>query len=252
MEDRRKPIISAISLYKEFDVGENKIPVLKKINLDIYTGEFVIIFGPSGCGKSTFLNTILGLEPPTSGKIFIKGNDLFAQNADNRAEFRHDKFGVIYQQPLWLKSLNVIENVALPLNMDGMSRKKAKEKAMHFLKLLKMDTFADYTPTELSGGQQQKVSFCRSLVSNPWILLADEPTGNLDSTSANEVMNMFKYINDESKRTVVMVSHNENYEKYATKVVRMHDGDVYDVKEKKKVNVPEKESMQDILKIAGM
>ena len=106
--------------------------------------------------------------------------------------------------------------------------------------------------SELSGGQQQKVSFCRSLVSNPWILLADEPTGNLDSTSANEVMNMFKYINDESKRTVVMVSHNEEYEKYASKVIRMHDGNVYDVKENKRINVSEKEGMQDILKIAGV
>lgn len=246
----KMPVISVKHLNKEFEVGKTMVPVLKDINLDIYFGEFVIIFGPSGCGKSTLLNTLTGLERPTSGEVFIRGENIYNKTDDQRAKFRHDKFGIVYQQPNWIKALNVIENVEFPLHIAGMNTKRAHKRAENILDMFGFSEYSNYTPTELSGGQQQKVSMCRALVNNPWIVVADEPTGNLDSVSAADVMYVFKYLSDESKRTILMVSHNLEYEKYATKLVYMKDGKIERITDKKKVDVGDSEGTKDLLEMA--
>lgn len=244
------PVICTKDLCKSFNVGKNTIPVLKNINLDIYFGEFVIIFGHSGCGKSTLLNTLVGLEKPTSGNVYVRGENLYNKEDDARAKFRHDKYGIVYQQPNWIKALNVVENVEFPLHISGMNGTRARKRAANILDMFGFKGYEQYTPTELSGGQQQKVAMCRALVNNPWIVIADEPTGNLDSVSAEDVMSVFKYLNDESKRTIIMVSHNLEYEKYATKIVYMKDGQIERITDKKKVDVADSEGTKDLLEMA--
>lgn len=221
--------------------------VLKGLNLEIFPGEFVIIFGPSGCGKSTLLNTMVGLETPTEGNVFVRGEDIYKMKGDERAIYRRKKFGIVYQQPNWIRSLNVSENVAFPLCAAGFSEKKALSRAKTLMELFRLDEFIASAPTELSGGQQQRASVTRALVANPWILIADEPTGNLDTTAAADLMYVFQYLNEESKRTIIMVTHNLEYEKYATKIVRMEDGKIKSVETKKKINIKEPEEIEDVI-----
>ena len=184
----KHPIISIKNLHKTFHVGKEDIEILKDINLEINEGEFVIILGPSGCGKSTLLNTIIGLEPPTSGEVVIRRHSIFEDSsADKRAIFRRKTIGMVYQQPNWMKSLNVFENVEFPLRMTRLRNKNIKKRAHNILDLMGMTEYEKYIPTELSGGQQQRVSMARALVTNPLIIVADEPTGNLDTITAADV-----------------------------------------------------------------
>jgi len=176
----KAPIISVKNLYKDFDMGKTVAPVLKDISFDIFFGEFVIIFGPSGCGKSTLLNTLSGLEKPTSGDVFVRGENIYKKTDDERAKFRHDKLGIVYQQPNWIGALNVLENVEFPLRISGMRTKRAENRAKNILDMFGFSKYETYKPTELSGGQQQRVAMCRALVNNPWIIIADEPTGQLN------------------------------------------------------------------------
>lgn len=243
----KKPIISLKNVEKSFQVKKGKVEVLKDVDLDIYPGEFVIIYGPSGCGKSTLLNTIVGLERPTKGEVIVRGQDIYELSADQRAVIRRQKFGIIYQQPSWIKPLSVVENVAFPLNMVGTSERKSIARAKKVLYLFSLDEYVKNMPTELSGGQQQRVSVARALITNPWILVADEPTGNLDTVSAGDLMYQFKFLNEESKRTILMVTHNPEYEKYATKIVRMKDGKITKIETKKEIKVGEDEVVADIL-----
>jgi ABC-type lipoprotein export system ATPase subunit len=231
-----KLAISVKGLYKSFEVGKKMVPVLNGIDLDIHLGDFVIILGPSGCGKSTLLNTILGLEPPTAGEVLIKHKDIFAINEDKRAVFRHANFGMVYQRPNWVKSLNVAENIALPLDIIGQNHHLNIHKATQALEDFGLGDFKKYTVSQLSSGQQQKVAACRALITSPPIILADEPTGNLDSVSAANLMDIFIRLNDEFKRTIVMVTHNPNYTIYASKTVMMENGKVIRVITKDKKN----------------
>jgi len=227
-----QPIISIRNLHKSFHVGKNNVEVLTNINLDIFEGEFVIILGPSGCGKSTLLNTIIGLEVPTEGAITVNKQNLFEETTeDMRSIFRRKNIGMVYQQPNWLKSLDVLENVEFPLRMTNYNGRTIKKRASNIIDLMGMHDYLRYNPNELSGGQQQRVSMARALVANPRFIIADEPTGNLDSVTAADVMNIFKYINDESRRTVIMVTHNLEYENYASKVVYMKDGKIEKIHE---------------------
>lgn len=248
----KKPIIEVRNIFKSFNVGKGKVEVLKDINLEIFSGEFVIIFGPSGCGKSTLLNTLVGLETPTTGQVIVRGQDLYKDlSQDERAIFRSKKFGIVHQQPTWIRSLNIIENVAFPLAIAGESENKAIKRAEELLNLFKLENYAKNAPAELSGGQQQRVTMVRSLITNPWIIVADEPTGNLDTVSASDLMYVIQSLNSESKRTVIMVTHNLEYEKYATKIVKMEDGKIKDVRVKKKVNVADKDIVGDVIPTAN-
>lgn len=218
-------LIETVDLKKSFKVGDGMIEVLKGINIKIYLGEFVIIFGPSGCGKSTLLHSLLGLEPPTSGKILVEGKDYYAGGEDDRAIYRRHKVGMIYQQPLWIGPLNVIENVSFPLNLLDKEEKFCDEKANQVLSMVGMEKWAKYTPTELSSGQQQKISLARSLMTDPLWLIADEPTGNLDTVSGRELLETFMKLVSSGK-SIVMVTHDLEYLKYATKIFHMIDGEI--------------------------
>jgi putative ABC transport system ATP-binding protein len=218
-----KPIINIQGLGKSYRVGKQDIPALIDINLDIFPGEFVVILGPSGCGKSTLFNTIIGLEPPTAGHIKVHGRGVYNLDEDERTVFRQKNFGVVHQQSNWIKSLNVLENVAFPLDITGCHYKRSLERAANSLAMFSLEGYAKYVPTELSGGQQTKVAICRALIASPPIIMADEPTGNLDTASAVGVMSQFETLNKKYKCTIVMVTHNPVYAEYATKVVNMMD-----------------------------
>jgi putative ABC transport system ATP-binding protein len=230
------PVIDVRSLSKSFKVGKEYVQVLFDINLSIKSGEFIIILGPSGCGKSTLLNIILGLEKPDSGQVIVRGNDIYRLDEDNRAAWRERNFGVIYQQSNWIKSLNVVENVAFPLDVIGRKHKINLVRAKEDLKIFDLSEYAKYVPTELSGGQQTKVSICRALITDAPIILADEPTGNLDSGSANGVMQQLKMLNEDYRRTIVMVTHNSKYKKFASRVVNMVDGRIESIDEREPIS----------------
>lgn len=248
VSEKRTPTLKVSNLKKSFLVGKEKVPVLKGIDLEVDFGEFVVILGPSGCGKSTLLNTILGLEEPSEGQILVRGKEMYTMDEDGRAHFRRQKFGVVYQQANWVRSLNVVENVAFPLNIAGVSHQDALRRARNILYLFKFDKYEKYYPMELSGGQQQKLSMCRALVTNPWIIMADEPTGNLDTVSSEDLMYDLKVLNVESKRTVIMVTHNPDYERYATKLIYMEDGLIKNIQQKSKpqISTEEEEKVIDL------
>ena len=199
--------------------------MLKGISFQVHKGDFLILFGPSGCGKSTVLNTILGLEPPTKGKVTFLGNDLYKYNDDERAEIRKKDIGMVYQQSNWIKALNVIENVCFPLTLSGILPSEAEKKAMELLKMVNMEHAAIQVPTELSSGQQQRISLTRALITDPAVIIADEPTGNLDSKAGIDIMNLFKEFNNKGT-TVIMVTHDLEYLPYSTRSVSMLDGQI--------------------------
>lgn len=220
-----KILIEFQSVFKSFPMKEGEVQVLKNINLKIYENEFVIIFGPSGCGKSTLLHILLGLEPPTAGKVFFDGADFYQKNEDQRALIRRYKVGMVYQQPLWVSALTVKENVGFPLHLLGFLPEEIEKKADEVLALVEMTYRKDFYPTELSSGQQQKISLARALVVDPLLIVADEPTGNLDTVSGHQLLETFLKLRERGK-TIVMVTHDLEYLKYATKIFHMIDGQI--------------------------
>ncbi|PIR63234.1 MAG: hypothetical protein CO156_04260 [Candidatus Pacebacteria bacterium CG_4_9_14_3_um_filter_40_12] len=215
------------NLFKSFVVASANVPVLKDINLEINSGDFLVIFGPSGCGKSTLLHTILGLEAPNKGSVLFSGKNLYtSNNEDDRSDFRKEHIGMVYQQPNWIKSLTVVENVAFPLLLLGASKLESLKKAREVVDMVEMSEWSNYIPTELSSGQQQRVSLARALVSNPEVIIADEPTGNLDYESGQELMQLLSSLNKKTAKTIVMVTHDLEYIKYAKTAIKMFNGEV--------------------------
>ena len=236
-EEKPREFVSVMDvrgLTKSFQVGDQEISVLKGIDLQIAANDFVIIFGPSGCGKSTLLYSILGLEVPTSGSVSILGEDLYAnKDEDDRTEFRKRHIGMVYQQSNWVNSLTVVENVALPLILSGKSRVESLKAAWEMLAISHMSNWANYKPAELSSGQQQKVAVARALITNPEIIIADEPTGNLDFESGQSFIYLLADLNHVGK-TVVMVTHDLEYLRQAKTAVRMLDGKIVEIYDGKK------------------
>lgn len=220
----RTPVIKTVNLCKYYQMGKTTVRAAQKINMEIYSGEFVIIFGPSGCGKSTLLSLMAGLDEPTSGEILIRGEKINYLNMNQLARYRRTKIGMVFQQYNLIKTMTAMENVALPLAFDGKPRKFRLQRALSCLELVGMEELKDHTPAELSGGQQQKVAIARAWIAVPWIVLADEPTGNLDSKSADEIMKLLKGLSQKSKRTVVLITHNPDYLKFADRVFYLRDG----------------------------
>lgn len=223
-----KTIIDIRGITKVFKVKTQDVQVLKKINLEIRDGDFSIIFGPSGCGKSTLLHIILGLEPPTTGSVHFFDFNFYSYTEDERSEFRKNNVGMVYQQPNWIKSLTVLENVAFAASLLGLDKPHAYDRGREVLKMVGMEAWADYLPTELSSGQQQKVSLARALVTDPKVIIADEPTGNLDYQSGIELMTLFKNLQSQGK-TIIMVTHNVENVDFATSVIQMFDGAIIKV-----------------------
>lgn len=219
-------IIEVSGVERLFRVGQKEIGALSGVDLKVYSTDFLVIFGPSGCGKSTLLNIIAGLDKPTKGSVEVRDTNIFRMDDDNRGIFRSKKMGMILQLPRWIGSLNVLENIALPLLIEGTEEKLALEHSYTAMKDLKIESLAKQHPNQLSGGEQQKAALARALVTNPWIILADEPTGNLDSTSSDEIMAIFDYLNRNLKRTIILVSHNQAYWNIGTRRVEMRDGKV--------------------------
>ncbi len=222
-------VIKAIGITKSFMVGNQEIPVLKGIDFEVQRGDFAIIIGPSGSGKSTLLHILLGLEVPTSGQIMCLDQDLYAGTSeDDRSTFRKKNIGMVYQQPNWIKSLNVLENVAFPLALLGHGKLESLKMARESIVNLGMQDWINYIPTELSGGQQQKVALARALVTDPKLLIADEPTGNLDFESGQALIKLLVDLNNLGK-TVLMVTHDLEYLKHGKTAIRIKDGIVQDI-----------------------
>ena len=216
-------IIHLDNIEKSYFMGLQAIPVLKKISLDIYKNEYVALMGPSGSGKSTLMNILGCLDTPTGGKYILNNHDVSKMADDNLAEIRNKEIGFVFQQFNLLPRLSAAENVALPLIYAGINKKERIERAMEALKKVGLADRSHHKSNELSGGQIQRVAIARALVNNPSLLLADEPTGNLDSKTSIEVMEIFGKI-QEAGNTVVLVTHEEDIARYAKRIVRLRDG----------------------------
>jgi len=221
------PVIKVQNVNKSFRVGSQDVQILKNISFEIEQGDFSIIFGPSGCGKSTLLYALLGLEGPTTGLITLLDTNFYELvSEDDRSEFRKNHIGMVYQQPNWIKSLTVVENIAFPLLLKGEETLQARTKAQELLKTIQMETWGDYLPSELSSGQQQRIALIRALITNPELIIADEPTGNLDFESGQELIQLLQKLNTDEKKTIVMVTHDLEYLKYAKTAIKMFNGEV--------------------------
>jgi putative ABC transport system ATP-binding protein len=204
-------------------MGRNELQVLKGISLDIFKNEYVALMGPSGSGKSTLMNIIGCLDTPTAGNYILNNHDVSKMEDNDLAEVRNKEIGFVFQQFNLLPRLTALENVALPLVYAGMSKRLRNEKAKHVLNLVNLSDRSHHKPNELSGGQSQRVAIARALVNDPSIILADEPTGNLDSKTSHEIMDIFGKIQSEGN-TVVLVTHEEDIANNAHRVVRLRDG----------------------------
>ncbi len=215
-------ILKVENLTKIYGNGTTKVVALDNVSFSVEKGEFVAIVGASGSGKSTLLHLIGGVDRPTSGSVYIDGKDIFSFNDDKLAIFRRRQIGLIYQFYNLIPILNVEENITLPLLLDN--REIDKEKLNNMLKLLGLVNRKNHLPNELSGGQQQKTSIGRALITSPTIILADEPTGNLDSKSSDEIVALLKKSNKDLKQTIIMITHNMEIAKCADRIIKIEDG----------------------------
>jgi len=216
-------IIHLENILKSYFLGKNELQVLKGINLDINKNEYVALMGPSGSGKSTLMNILGCLDSPSGGKYVLNGKDVSRMHDDELAKVRNEEIGFVFQQFNLLPRLTAAENVALPLVYAGISKKERNERAIAVLQKVKLEDRMHHKPNELSGGQCQRVAIARALINNPSIILADEPTGNLDSKTSHEIMEMLGKIHSDGN-TVVLVTHEEDISMFAHRVVRLRDG----------------------------
>lgn len=217
------PIIHLQEIRKNYYMGKQALPVLKGVSLDIFKNEYVALMGPSGSGKSTLMNILGCLDTPTSGLYVLNGQDVSRMTDDALADVRNIEIGFVFQQFNLLPRLTAVENVALPLVYAGVPRKERTERAMAVLEKVSLADRSHHRPNELSGGQSQRVAIARALINNPSLILADEPTGNLDTKTSIEIMDIFTGI-QASGNTVVLVTHEEDIANYAHRVVRLRDG----------------------------
>jgi putative ABC transport system ATP-binding protein len=217
-------ILKVENLTKIYGKGDNKVVALDNVSFSVEKGEFVAIVGASGSGKSTLLHMIGGVDKPTNGKVFIDGTDIFNLNDDKLSIFRRRQIGLVYQFYNLLPILNVEENMVLPMSLDN--RKVSNEEKDKLLKILGLEDRRNHLPNELSGGQQQRVAIGRALITNPTIILADEPTGNLDSKSSDEIVSLLKKTNKDLKQTIIMITHNLEIASIADRIIKIEDGKI--------------------------
>ncbi len=221
-----EPIIEVKNVTKIYKVGTERITALDNVSFTINKGDFCCLLGSSGSGKSTLLNLMAGIEKITKGEILIKGKDVCKMGEHQLAKFRQKYLGFVFQSYNLLPALNAIENVALPMVFKEVKAKERTRRAKEMLIAVGLKERMKHKPNQMSGGQQQRVGIARAFVTDPEIVFADEPTGNLDSKTANEIMEIIKKIATERKQTIVMVTHDVNMAKYANKIVHIHDGHI--------------------------
>lgn len=221
-------VIQVENLYKNFNMGKLEVEILKDINLSIEAGEFVSVMGPSGSGKSTLLYLIGGLDRPNSGQVLINDCDIAMLNDNKLSVMRRRDIGFVFQFFNLVPNLNVIDNVMLPVLLDGHRTTKYRERLDEILEIVGLSDRKKHTPRELSGGQQQRVAIARALINDPDIILADEPTGNLDSKTSQDILELFQLINKEKGKTIVQVTHAPSASKYGNRTILLRDGRVVD------------------------
>ena len=217
-------ILRVENLCKTYGKGENQVKALDNVSFSVNKGEFVAIIGPSGSGKSTLLHILGGVDKATSGKVYVDGSDVYAQNDEQLAIFRRRQVGLIYQFYNLIPVLNVVENITLPVLMDG--RKVNQDRLKELLATLKLVGRENHLPNQLSGGQQQRVSIGRALMNAPSVVLADEPTGNLDSKNSQEIVELLKVSNQKYNQTLIIITHDENIALQADRILAIEDGKI--------------------------
>lgn len=217
-------ILRVENLCKTYGKGENEVRALDNVSFSVNKGEFIAIIGPSGSGKSTLLHILGGVDKPTSGKVYMDGSDVYAQNEEQLAIFRRRQVGLIYQFYNLIPVLNVTENITLPVLMDG--QKVNEERLNELLYTLKLNGREKHLPNQLSGGQQQRVSIGRALMNAPAVVLADEPTGNLDSKNSQEIVDLLKVSNKKYNQTLIIITHDENIALQADRILAIEDGKI--------------------------
>ena len=220
-------VIKLKNVWKIYKMGEVNVYALKDINIEIERGQFIAVQGPSGSGKSTAMNMIGCLDVPTKGSVFLDGQNIAHLSESELAQLRGKKIGFVFQQFNLINTLTALENVMLPMTFQNVSLDERKEKAKELLEFLELGDRINHKPNELSGGEQQRVAIARALSNDPEIILADEPTGNLDSKTGKYIMNLLGKLNREKKKTVVMVTHDIDLVNYANKAFHLKDGQVH-------------------------
>ncbi len=234
-----EPVIRVTDLYKIYRVGETRVRALNGVSFTINRGDFCSIVGTSGSGKSTLLNMLAGLEKPTKGEIVIAGEHMENKSENQLVAFRREHIGFIFQSFNLMGTMNAIENVALPLTFQGMDRKRRNKKAEEMLNLVGLNKHKMHRPNQMSGGQQQRVGVARALVVEPEIIFADEPTGNLDSNTSVEVMNLMKKVVREKNQTLVMVTHDNYLAGFADLILRIKDGRIIEIEDRRGMDMPD-------------
>ncbi|MFQ5977105.1 MAG: ABC transporter ATP-binding protein [Candidatus Heimdallarchaeota archaeon] len=228
MSSSENPLIVCHAVTKEYSLGEVQIPALYDVNLTVQPGEFTSIMGPSGCGKTTLLNLIGAMDVPTSGEILVEGRDLSTMNDQQLSRLRRDRIGFVFQSFNLLPVLSALENVALPMQIAGAKKTARNERATELLEHVGLEDRLNHRPDEMSGGEKQRVAIARAMVNRPAIILADEPTGNLDSDSGWQILDLFKELHQEENQTILMVTHDDNVAKVTSRIIYLRDGQVTD------------------------
>jgi putative ABC transport system ATP-binding protein len=244
----KAPILEAVGLSKVYHLGDGTmVGPVTDISLQVGYGEFAVIFGPSGAGKSTLMNILLGLEKPDLGEVFLKGSSLYDFSEEKRTVIRRMRISYLTPSQYWIEYLNLLDNVALPLSLEGQSQRSARRQAAAILKELGLDGVMKHKPSELSTGQQQKAALARALIKKPWIIFADEPTAHLDTKSVEEVTSLLLGKAKEYGITIVMVTHDLSFLKLSKKWFFMQDGRLWDIKDRRNPF----SSIQDAINFVG-
>ena len=229
MDETRKCVVEVKDLYKIYRIGNNRVRALNGVDFKIYEGEFCAIVGTSGSGKSTLLNMLAGLEKPTKGKIMIAGKQIESYKENELVRFRRENIGFIFQSFNLINTMNAVENVAMPLMFRGVSKSVRMKRAEKMIELVGLKKYRNHKPNQMTGGQQQRVGMARALAMNPSIVFADEPTGNLDSNTSKEMMDLMRKLLTERKKTLVMVTHDNDLAALADRQIRIKDGKIIEI-----------------------
>ena len=232
-------VLEACQLVKEYGSGHTRVQALGGVSFSVQPGEFVAIMGPSGSGKSTLLTLLGGVEAATSGQVLLNGQDMASLSDDDRTKLRRKQLGFIFQSFNLLPNLSAVENVALPLRLDGLNKRQATQQALDALTTVEMQQRSDHLPSALSGGEQQRVAIARALVIKPTLLLADEPTGNLDSRQASRISKLLRELVDQQAQTIVMVTHDAAIARIASRLILLRDGQVESDHQSGQFEIPE-------------